>query len=59
MITLEELACILCRADGLDPWGPEGDAAEPNWTLYRADAVAVFEEWQDRERRKFRNSDIA
>lgn len=53
ILTLEHIAAALCRADGFDPYGPDEDAAEPNWTLYRADALAVFREWQDNERRKY------
>jgi hypothetical protein len=35
--TLEHIAAALCRAEGLDPYGPDDDAAEPNWTLFRTD----------------------
>lgn len=40
-LSLEAVARVLCADTGLDPEGPEdSDAAEPNWTLFRAEAAA-------------------
>jgi hypothetical protein len=47
MPTLEHIAAALCRAEGLDPYGPDDDAAEPNWTLFRTDAAVHLQRWQD------------